>query len=168
MAIERFMEILGPPKSPNHLKPLVAPLKPSEPKPVSKPEVQSKKRDDKLEKAIKEAGDKVSRVEKSIGDLQRHTEQSSTDVRATATRLSGIEAELRGIQDVRQELTEYQGQVEEYIALAAREQCLCPNCRHDVDWPNLPLQEGMFSWLLGNMYRTCPDCGHQIRVRKEE
>ena len=165
MAIEKFLEELG---APNGLEPItIEPVKLNNTAPVSKPDPEAKKRDAKLEKAIKETGEKIISLNDGIKGLRSGIDQNSFDAEATLTRLSGMEAELRNLKGIQQGMVELQTQVEEHAAIVERESGLCPNCRHDVDWPNLPPQEGFLGWIHGNLYRTCPDCGHQIRVRKE-
>ncbi|MFC1979135.1 hypothetical protein ACFLVP_04015 [Chloroflexota bacterium] len=163
MAIERFLEELGMPSQPKPLNAAV--LKPSNPESASKPEVQSKKRDERLEKALKETGDNILRVEKGIKDLQSNITKRGIDLEATLSRLASIEAELRNLKSIQQSLKEYQSQVVEYIALAQGEKRCCPNCNADVDWPNLPFEKGSATWFDGCLRRTCPECGHQTKAK---
>ncbi|MFC1951216.1 hypothetical protein ACFLXN_02265 [Chloroflexota bacterium] len=161
MAIERFLEVLGTPNQPKPVS--VETAKPNSTEPKSKPGAQEKKMDEKLEKSIKETSDRIFQIEDGIKGLQGSINQSCSDKEATLARLSGIETELKSIQQI---LSAYRKQVGEYIALAEIQQRCCPNCNADVDWPNLPFEEGSATWFDGCLRRTCPDCGHQIKKKK--
>ena len=43
---------------------------------------------------------------------------------------------------------------------------LCPECKSNVGWLELPLVDGPLSFLSGHCYRICPACNHQERMKK--
>lgn len=103
MAIERFPEVLGTPNQPKPVS--VKTAESNKPEPISKPDNQAKKRNERLEKVIKEASDRILQLEEDIKSLHNGINQSGSDTEVTLTRLSGIESELQNIRSIKQELT---------------------------------------------------------------